>query len=173
MIFDNEYVSCSVDISPDDIVTLRGNIKNKQSFDLVEIFAANPIDRMTNYSGSGLPFSCSRMAFESTPNYEVVKGGSAFDVSFIYPNSYYTEDWFHRVPPSIFFKFSRADGDPMIIRFELPHSDDILNVRTLTYRKGPRSGPECYAAKEGVIPICGAEETMRRYKDAKIYQDLA
>lgn len=171
MIFENEYVSCSVDITPDDVVVMQGSLRNKDAYDKAEVFAANPIDRMTNYSGSGLPFPCSRIAFESTPNYEVITNTS-FDISFMYPNSYYTEDFYRRVAPSIFFKFSRANDQPVFIRFELPPRSDILNVRTLTYRDLPRTGPNCHAAKEAEIPICGAEETMRRYKDAKIYRDL-
>ena len=33
-----------------------------------KIIAANPIDMMSNYSGSGLPFPSSEIAFENTPN---------------------------------------------------------------------------------------------------------
>lgn len=173
MIFENEYVSCSVDIGPDDeTITINGAVKVTEHFDKVELFAANPIDRMMNYTGSGLPFPCSRVAFESTPNYHVVSGEKFNDVLFMYPNSYYTEDWKRRVEPSIFFKFSRATSDPVFVRFEIPQRD-MLKVRTLTYRDRLRLGPQSYSVKEDVIPICGAEETMRRYADIKIHQDLA
>lgn len=173
MIFENEYVSCSVDIAPDEeTITINGIIKVKEHFDKIELFAANPIDRMMNYTGSGLPFPCSRAAFESTPNYYVVSSEKFDGVVFVYPNSYYTEDWKRRVGPSIFFKLSRATSDPVFVRFDLPQRN-MLKVRTLTYRDLPRSGPQYYSMKEDVIPICGAEETMRRYADIKIQQDLA
>lgn len=173
MIFENEYVSCSVSIAPDEeTITINGVVKVTAHFDKIEMFAANPIDSMMNYTGSGLPFPCSRVAFESTPNYCPISGEKFDNVTFMYPNSYYTEDWKRRVEPSIFFKFSRATSDPVFVRFQLPQRN-MLKVRTLTYRDRPRSGPQYYSMKEDAIPICGAEETMRRYADIKIHQDLA
>lgn len=174
MILQNDYVDCSIDIQPDsDVIVIKGQVLVMDNYDSAEVFAANPIDRMVNYTGSGLPFPCSRIAFESTPNYKFIDNKSGvFEATFKYPNSYYTEDQFTRVAPSVFFKFSRSYDEPVYVRFELPNRD-ILNVRTLTYRSLPRQGPQYYSAKEHEIPICGAEETMRRYKDIKIHKDLA
>jgi hypothetical protein len=173
MNFQNEYVECVVEREDNDVLYISGYVTRMDQFDRVEIFAANPIDRMVNYTGSGQPFPCSRIAFEGTPNYKVIGSKSGgFDVRFKYPNSYYTEDQFTRIPPCIFFKMSRANSDPVFVRFELPLQDDVLNVRTLTYRTTPRQGPEYYAAKEIAIPICGAEKTMRLYRQLKIEQDL-
>lgn len=173
----NEYVKCTVQqgAEPDELL-IRGTVTAMARFDMAEIFAANPIDRMMNYTGSGLPFPCSRIAFEGTPNYHIMTDKSgAFDVVFKYPNSYYTEDQYTRIMPSIFFKLSRRadNSDPVFVRFELPFQDDTLTMRTLTYRGVPRKGPESYSAKEYIIPISTAEETMRRYKDVKIQHDLA
>ena len=173
MIFENEYVNCSAQID-DNLVKLQGQILMKP-FARAEIFAPNPIDRMVNYSGSGLPFPCSQIAFEGTPNYFVTTDPSgSFSVTFKYPNSYYTEDQWTRIPPSIFFKIFSADAgqDPVFVRFALPNPD-ILNVRTLNFRTKLRAGPPSYSIKEDIIPICGAEETMRRYRDLKIQQDYA
>lgn len=172
MIFQNEYVECSAQID-NDVVVLEGRILVK-SFVRAEVFAPNPIDRMVNYTGSGLPFPCSQIAFEQTPNFIIVSDPTgAFSATFKYPNSYYTEDQWTRIPPSIFFKIHPAPGaEPVFVRFELPNRD-ILNVRTLNFRTKLRAGPPSYSIKEDIIPICGAEETMRRYKDLKIREDYA
>lgn len=172
--FSNEYVDCDVQVQDEQLV-INGVVKQFDSYDYAEIVAANPIDRGMSYNGSGLPFPCAQIAFEKTPNFKKITKNERgmFTIFFMYPNSYYTEDGFTRVPPSIFFilKSERQNIDPMFIRFELPMSP-ILNVRTLTYRNRPRTGPHVFAMKESAIGICGAEETMRRYKDAKIFADL-
>lgn len=174
-IFNNNYVQCHVFIQGDQVV-LQGNVIGLSEFEYVEIVAANPIDRMQSYSGSGLPFPCANIAFENTPNYKKITNddGGEFRLFFLYPNSYYTEDGITRVPPCIFFVMYKTEkSDPIYIRFELPPMDPILNLRTLTYRDKPKKGPETYNLKQDVVGICGAEETMRRYSHAKMYMDLA
>jgi hypothetical protein len=177
MLFKNAYVECTADIDTDlEIVKLNGRILLMEDMQAAEIFAANPIDRMISYSGSGLPFPCAMIAFDLTPNYHQVRDPSgAFTIQFRYPNSYYTEDQMQRVMPSIFFRMHpRASAhavEPILVRFELPNPE-MLNVRTINYRAKSRLGPQSYSAKEDVIPICGAEETMRRYRDIKIQKDL-
>lgn len=172
--FSNEYVDCVVEVQDEQLV-INGVVKQFDSYDYAELVAANPIERGMSYNGSGLPFPCAQIAFEKTPNFKKITKESRglFSVFFLYPNSYYTEDGFYRVPPSIFFilKSNNKSIDPMFIRFELP-MDPILNLRTLTYRNRPREGPMTFAMKEAAIGICGAEETMRKYKDAKIFSDL-
>jgi hypothetical protein len=174
--FVNEYVKCVVTPQEDKQLVVSGAIENMHQFESVEILAANPIDRMISYSGSGLPFPCANIAFEGTPNYKKINGSEtgAFRLYFMYPNSYYTEDGLQRVPPSIFFIMHYLGGvkDPMYVRFELPIQDAIMNVRTLTYRNMPRKGPHIYNMKETEVGICGAEETMRRYRDIKLFKDL-
>lgn len=173
--FSNEHVDCNIDIDGHQLI-VSGIIKTIAEFDFAEIVAPNPIDRRVSYNGSGLPFPCAAIAFEKTPNYKKVtaKDNGQFRVFFLYPNSYYSEDGFTRVLPSIFVVLKREskNQEPVFVRFELP-MDPIFNVRTLTYRDKPRQGPEFFSMKEEVIGICGAEETMRRYKDAKMFNDLA
>lgn len=171
--FANEHVDCIVELQGNQILVL-GTIKTIAQFDYAEIIAANPIDRMMSYNGSGLPFPCANIAFDHTPNYKKITNddNGEYRVYFLFPNSYYSEDGYTRVAPSIFFILRKKSSEPVYVRFELP-AEPIFNVRTLTYRNKPRQGPQAFQMKEDVVGICGAQETMMRYKDAKLFQDLA
>jgi len=170
----NEYVHCSA-IVVSDSVKLVGKFIRIEEFDQCEIFAANPIDRMSSYSGSGLPFPCSAIAFDSSPNRHIQTDPSGeFTVHFKYPNSYYLEDARTVIPPAVFFIMKSGNNDPVYVRFDLPQLDPLLNVRTLGYRKNHSQGPSYYSLKEQILGIPdSAEMTMRAYKNLKIFKDLA
>jgi hypothetical protein len=172
--FKNAHVECIARVVGDEI-HLTGKFNDLDQYDTAEILAANPIDRMTNYSGSGLPFPCAAIAFDMTPNYTILTDKSGvFSVLFSYPNSYYTEDGFTKIPPSIFFILRSASRDPVFVKFSLPYQDSILHVRTLGYRPKHSMGPAYYAMKEDVMGIpSSAEATMRAYKSLKINDDLS
>ena len=52
MQFDNSFVTCSISYENNyNIVKISGNVKNPTMFQKMLIFAPNPIDRMSNYSG--------------------------------------------------------------------------------------------------------------------------
>lgn len=153
-------------------VQLRGRVANRGAYEHVEIIAPAPIDRMTNYSGSGLPFPCAAIAFENTPNRIDVGANGAFEGTFAYPNSYYTEDAFRKVVSSVFAVMHPRNGaEPIIVRMELPEQVP-LTVRTLTHRP-KRVDPEFYRAKEDIIGVRGAEATMRALSDVKVFMGLA
>ena len=172
--FKNEYVQCDVEaiVGANNNVMLRivGKVMNPSSFQHMEVYAASPIDRMMNYSGSGLPFPCAAVAFDNTPNYAVIPLDGNFTVNFKYPNSYYTSDFNTKVISSIFVKLLPVGStEPIDVRFELP---DQSFLRTLGYRT-MRKGPLYYSVKEDILPIAGAEATMRNYAAAKIQNNLA
>ena len=83
----------------DNKVIIHGTIN--KSFSRAKLMAANPIDRMSNYSGSGLPFPCADIAFENTPNLKHITT-SNFGATFEYPNSYYLPNGIDKVPPTIY-----------------------------------------------------------------------
>lgn len=171
--FVNDYVDCNVEIEGQQLL-VYGNVKMIGDYDYAEVIAANPPDCRMSYGGSGLPFPCANIAFEKTPNYKKItqETSGVFRVYFIYPNSYYTEDGFTRVLPSIFIVLRKNGQQPIFIRFELP-MDKMYNVRTLTYRANPRKGPEYYNMKEEIVGITGSEDTMMKYMNAKLFNDLA
>ena len=66
-------------------VVITGKIT--QAFSKAKLLAANPIDRMSNYAGSGLPFPCYDIAFDNTPNIKHINE-SNYAATFEYPNSF-------------------------------------------------------------------------------------
>lgn len=172
MNFDDEYVTCSVNFSPKyEYVYIQGQIKNPSAYSRIMIIAPNPIDRMTNYSGSGLPFPCSEIAFENTPNKYIISplSNGNFDVTFRYPNSFYLPNGVDKLKSPIYFVLYLPNSDVNYTRFEL---HDLCVLRTLTHRSA-RKGPEFYGAKDYVLPIANAETVMREYARAKVEHDIA
>lgn len=173
--FDNEFVQCTVSIEDDMSanIRLKGNVKQMAMSREVVISAANPIDRMTTYTGSGMPFPCASIAFENTPNMaKITDPTGQFDLSFSYPNGYYTTDAYTKVEPSIFvtLEWKDAQKERTVVRLPLP---DRLPLRTLSYRPGFYKGAHYYASKSDIIGIRGAEATMRALAEAKITHDIA
>lgn len=176
--FDNDFVQCVVTFLKsernDNVrIRLQGTIKQIGSARSAIVSAANPIDRMSNYTGSGLPFPCARIAFENTPNHARVSDPSGqFDLDFAYPNGYYTLDAYSKIEPSIFvtIEWKDASREQTVVRLPL---DDPLPIRTLSYRPNYYKGPHYYAVKSDVIGIRGAEATMRALAEAKVAYDIA
>ena len=173
MIFNDEYTSFNVAFNGDhSLLQITGSVKKNALYNSVVIIAANPIDRMSNYSGSGLPFPNYEIAFENTPNIHNVDSSGTFNISFKYPNSFYTPDGINKIKPSIYFVItdSAASGsnNSFRIQYEL---HDIVALRTLVNRSA-RKNPEFYAAKDYVLPIDTAENVMRAYARAKIENDI-
>lgn len=173
--FENEYVQCSVETLAGEVpkLHLKGYVKQMAAATDVIISAPKPIDRMTNYTGSGLPFPCAQIAFENTPNMaRLTDPSGSFELTFTYPNGYYTTDAFTKIEPSIFVTlyWKDASKEKTIVRLPLK---DPLPLRTLSYRPGYYKGPEYYAAKSDIIGIRGAEATMRALTQAKIQHDVA
>ena len=167
--YKNDYVSCDVEFLATGDIRIVGKVASPSSFTSMRLFAPCPIDRMTSYSGSGLPFPCAAVAYENSPNNHVISTGGDFDAQFKYPNGYYMSDAKQKIPPSIFFSLSPSNDQPVIVQFKLP---DPLPLRTLGYRP-MRQGPLYYSAKESLVPIASAEDTMIYYADAKARYDIA
>lgn len=169
MNFDDDVISCHIDISPDfSKVRVRGFVKGAEAYKEKYIIAPNPMDRMTNYSGSGLPFPCSTIAFENTPNKCTVGFNGEFNCIFKYPNSFYAQNGKDKIVSSIFFDGIDMNNKNVVRRYELP---DICALRTLANRSA-RKGPEFYASKDYVLPIATAEDVMYAYAQAKVEHDI-
>jgi hypothetical protein len=168
MNFNNQYVDCKVTFNENhSLITITGNIKNPAQFNNMILTAPAPIDRMTNYSGSGLPFPSYYFAIEGTPNRLIINSDGVFSTIFKYPNSYYeyNENTYQNdkiISPIIFIL------DDKFIRFEL---HELNALRTLVNRSGNRN-PEFYAAKDYLVPLTTAENTMMYYSTAKIENDI-
>jgi len=148
-----------------DRLTIEGEIINPKRFSYMELFAPNPIDRMMNYAGSGLPFPCPFIAFENTPNKFIIAENGDIRVIFQKPNSYYTEDTQKKVPPSLFVKLVEKNNTiPIYIQFAL---EDKLPLKTMYYRP-ERTGPDFYQRKADVIGVQSQEKIIRLLEEVKV-----
>jgi hypothetical protein len=168
MIFDDEYVYCQVDIVANNKIVLKGNVKNPPMYNKMLIIAPNPIDRMMNYSGSGLPFPCADIAFENTPNKILVDETGVFNVIFLYPNSFYLQNGRDKVISSVFFSLTHTNNHTKHLQYELPE----LNVLRTLVNRSTRTGPEFYGAKDYLLPIATAENVMREYARIKVENNV-
>ena len=169
MIFNDEYTGFSVTFSNDySSLQISGSVKNYAQFNNIVIIAANPIDKMSNYSGSGLPFPNHEIAFENTQNIHKVDTSGSFNITFKYPNSFYMPDGINKIKPSIYFIFTDINNNSFRVQYEL---HDIVALRTLVNRSS-RKNPEFYAAKDYILPIDTAENVMRAAITNKIENDI-
>lgn len=167
----NSYVNCTINVTADRKVVISGTVNNPGFYTSMEIYAAAPINRLTSYSGSGLPFSCAEVAFENSPNYAVIPSNGVFNVTFSYPNGFHSQDAFSKVPPSIFLKFVPSNGtEPIKVTYPL---DDPFPLKTLGHRPNHKYGPLFYAYKDKVLPFETAERNMINYAAAKLKYDIA
>tara|TARA_Y100000385_G_C12707242_1_gene473075 strand:+ start:142 stop:600 length:459 start_codon:yes stop_codon:yes gene_type:complete len=145
-----------------DKVLIKGtiNIPYKNA----KIIAANPIDKMMNYSGSGQPFPSSEIAFENTPNIYKINE-AIFNIEFKYPNSYYMPNGKDKIPPTIYL----IADNKIIENYKLP---DILPLKTLNYRKS-ESKEKYYGYKDGHLPIVNSCEKMYAYKQMKFEHNIS
>jgi hypothetical protein len=171
MAFKNDHVECTVVIAADQMhVRASGVVRVPSAYTHMTVIAPNSVDRLTSYSGSGLPFPCANIAFENTPNKVVIDPTGVFDVTFTYPNSYYSNNMLQRIEPSLFFILQRGPTEEAVyVRIPL---EDVLPLRTLTHRP-ERTGPEFYSRVEDLIAPTTAEGVMRSLKEYKAKYGIA
>lgn len=160
---ENEYITLQV-TEENDLLTIQGKVKKPEDYENMVLFAANPIDRMMNYSGSGLAFPNSFIAFEGTPNFLQIESDGMIQTTFKKPNSYYANDTRTRIEPSIFVKLHKATIDPIIIRFAL---EEGLPLKTVFYRP-ERTGPEFYQKKADIIGVQAQDKILQMIQEVKV-----
>lgn len=156
----------SATITQNNTVLIQG-ILPTQPHKKAVLIAPNPPDRITSYAGSALPFPCSDVAFDNTPNQIKIKTGAQFSAEFQYPNSFYLPDGRTLVKPSVFLII---DGKVADIR-ELPV---VHKLRTLNYRYA-QSGMDkslFHSYKDFFLPVGSADTVMREYKKMKLDKDV-
>jgi hypothetical protein len=169
MKFNNKYMSCIINLIKDNKLSIKGVLNNRLEYKNVVLIAAKHMDRLSNYSGSGLPFPCYEIAFENTPNKYNVDNSGNIDTIFTYPNSYYSQTGNKKINSSVFVILTKMDESKEFIRLEL---EDICPLKTLVNREN-RKGPEFYASKDYLLPVATAENTMYNYAKLKLVKDIA
>lgn len=162
---DNEFISCTIIENDTDVnfININGIIKNPQFYKKMVVMAPNPIDKITSFSGKGLPFPCEMIAFDNTPNFKTINNDGNINVIFKYPNSYYTPDGYNKISSPVVFSL---DDKKIIIELK-----DLCPLKTLRDRK--RGDPNFYGVREFVLPIGTAEEVMNNYSYAKYTLNIA
>lgn len=168
----NKYLQLSI---TDDNGKLKLNGKVNKSNSLVEqssyIVAANPIDRMMNYTGSGLPFPCPSIAFDNTPNFFKIKKDGIIECTFEYPNSYHSMSNHTKIVPSVFVALKYEDKD--VVYYQAKLNDTLPLKTTVTYRKGFKEGPNFYGKKDLLEVPPTQEYLLKNIGSYKINHNLA
>lgn len=114
-----------------DEVTVHGQIKDNVKSGRILYRAANPIDKRSSLSGSGLPFANAEQAFENSPNTEEIElnMNNSFTLDLLMPNSYYVGLGTVMIPPSLFIEYhdgTERKSVTILLNNHLPY-------KTLTY----------------------------------------
>lgn len=166
---ENQYITLQV-TEENDLLTIQGKVKNPENYEEMLLVAASPIDRMMNYSGSGLAFPNSFIAFEGTPNFLKIGATGMVQTIFKKPNSYYADDTRTRVEPSLFVKLHTQNvQEPIVVRFAL---EETLPLKTVFYRP-QRTGPDFYQKKADIIGVQAQDKIIQIIKDVKINHGCA
>ena len=160
------YVTLDIKEHGDEHLFITGNVLDAPSYTEMIVIAANPIDRMMNYSGSALPFPTSSIAFEGTPNRYVVGGDGVINITFMRPNSYYSTDTYTRVEPSVFVKlYKKNEPEPITVQFKLTDNHPLKSV---FYRKERAElGPSFYENKADIIGVRSQYEIIKMLESVK------
>lgn len=141
--------------SPPTVVhcTFRHNIAGA-----VHWLAAAPLDRMTTFTGSGLPFASPAQAMCHTPN----RGTAHLDARnecvitlHDLPNSFRTSCGSTLVPPTLFLVYHLADDDADAPRVQAVPLVPPLKYRDLVPRCPP--SPSCYLER---LPVRSQERIL-------------
>lgn len=152
------------------IVEIRGNrLIISGSIDVpfkeAVLYAANPIDSMSNYAGSALPFPCEGIAMDNTVNKKEIRE-SSYNAEFLYPNSYYENDGRTLVQPTIYLK---VDGRIM----ERKELENPFPLKTLNYQREFYNNREKYFGyKYGILGVEPQYERIYRYKNLKMREKV-
>ena len=93
--FENEYISCKV-FRYNINISIECSIKEDILDNKVFYYASNTPDKLTNFSGSGLPFPNKEIAFQGSPNIGrilIQTNEKKFMLKLLRPNSYYNENY--------------------------------------------------------------------------------
>ena len=142
-------------------MTIRGQIRNAEPDSYIVFWAANPPDYRTSYSGSGLPYPNSQIAYESSPNRGTVqlRADGSFEFRLRPPASYYTGLGTVFMRPHVYVQVNskKTIGTPVLVR-----TGEGTPYRLLSYPHGSssRCSPNFYAGGD-TLPVRTQEQILR------------
>lgn len=144
-------------------LTIRGKIQNVAADSYIVFWAANPPDYRSSFSGSGLPYPNSQIAYESSPNRGTVPIASdgSFEFSLRYPSGYYTGLGTVYIQPHVYVQVNSKNtvGKPILVRV-----GEGTPFRLLTYPPVPSTAPRCspsFYASGANLPVRTQEQILR------------
>jgi hypothetical protein len=152
-----------VEYAGNGTITIYGRLENAGQNTKVVFWAANPPDYRTSYSGSGLPYASSTMAYESTPSRGLVnvQSDGSFQFSVKYPSGYYSGLGTVYVKPHVRFVVSTPDNVGPVQTIKVGEG---IPFRLLTYppipETAPRCSPEFYSIRD-TLPVRTQEQILR------------
>lgn len=160
--FETDTIKGFITYQSRDEITIEGNINETVKGGKISFQAANPCDRRSSFSGSGLPFANYQQAFEKSPNVGDTELGltNMFKIQILLPNSYYISLGTVLVCPTIFIEFNNGQKKK-IVPIELNRS---VPYRTLTYpisqHHASRNSPSFY---EGMykLPVRTQDQILK------------
>jgi len=133
---------------------------NSQTNKLIFV-AAKEADLRTSYSGAGLPFANSEMAYDSTPNQgeiDVELNTNKFSFSINAPNSYYSGLGTVYIKPHI--QLILIENQNVVNIFTVKVNDGIP-FRTLSYPDAPPRCSPLFYGNNDILPVRTQEQILR------------
>ena len=130
---------------------------------LLEYYAANPANYLHSYTGSGLPFPNSQIAYQNTTNYgRIFINNNSYSFTIKYPNAFYAGLGSKYIDPHVIVRITDTSGKqykPIFIKL-----NNGLPYRTLTHPPPPdtwpRKNPLFYYGKD-TLPVRSQEQILR------------
>jgi hypothetical protein len=148
--FNTPFCKGQISMKNNDIISVVGQITIPFKNKYMTYVSSAPYDRLSSFSGSGLPFPNKDVAFQNNPNkgkIDISKG--TFDFTLIRPNSFYENFDVLRTP------FLRLTLDNNMVSIDLPYKH--VAYRGLQH-PSMRKNPMFYNVKQ---PIRSQEKVLR------------
>ena len=135
-LLENENISCKV-LRENINIYIDCIIKDEMLNNKVYYYAANTPDRLTNFSGSGLPFPSREVAFEGSPNIGrklIDNETKQFRLELLRPNTYYDENY-ELVEPEVIIKYVLKNNKTRVLNIPI---DNKIPFRSLLQNKNKK-----------------------------------
>ncbi len=135
-LLENENISCKV-LRENINIYIDCIIKDEMLNNEVYYYAANTPDRLTNFSGSGLPFPSREVAFEGSPNIGrklINNETKQFRLELLRPNTYYDENY-ELVEPEVIIKYVLKNNKTRVLNIPI---DNKIPFRSLLQNKNKK-----------------------------------
>jgi hypothetical protein len=132
-LLENENIRCKI-IRININIYVECIIKDEMLNNKVYYYAANTPDRLTNFSGSGLPFPNREVAFQGSPNIGrklIDNKTKQFRLELLRPNTYY-DDNYELVEPEVIIKYLLKNNKKRVLNIPI---DNKIPYRSLLQKK--------------------------------------